>query len=62
MYITPMMGGKIVLSLLQKGKDDTNYVCAEIADNGLKPSMPLRDIKSKGMISLGWTSTKGLLD
>ena len=28
LYITSMMGGKIVLSLLKEGKDDTHYVGA----------------------------------
>ena len=46
------MGGKIVLSVLQKGKGHINHVDGELADRGVKPPMPLKDMKWKEVINL----------
>ena len=45
MCITPEMGGKIVLSVLQKGKGHINHVDVELVDRGVKPPVPLKDMK-----------------
>ena len=35
----------IVLSVLQKDKGHINHVDVELADRGVKPPMPLKDMK-----------------
>ena len=52
MTITPEMGGKIVLSVLQKGKGHADHVHAEIQQRGIEPPMPLKDMKWKEVVDL----------
>ena len=52
MLITPEMGGKIVLSVLQKGKGHINHVSAEIAERGVEPPMSIDKMKWKEVIDL----------
>ena len=50
MLITPEMGGKIVLSVLQKGKGHIDHVKAELEERGVEPPMPLGEMKWKEVI------------
>ena len=52
MHITPEMGGKIVLSALQKGKGHITHVGAELADRGVEAPVQLKDMKWKEVIDL----------
>ena len=54
MLITPEMGGKIVLSVLQKGKGYISHVSAEIEERGIEPSMDVDSMKWKEVIDLLW--------
>ena len=52
MLITPEMGGKIVLSIINKGKGHINQVRAEIAERGIEPPTSIEDMKWKEVINL----------
>ena len=52
MLITPEMEGKIVLSILQKGKGHMNHVRAEIEERGIEPLESINDMKWKEVIDL----------
>ena len=52
MIITPEMGGKIVLSILHKGKGHINHVRAEIAERGIEPPTLIEDMKWKEVVDL----------
>lgn len=43
----PKMGGKIVISVLQKGKSHLDHVCTEIEKRGNKLPMSIKDTKWK---------------
>ena len=47
MLITPEMGGKIVLSVLQKYKSHITHVSAEIAEHGLEQPTSIDNMKCK---------------
>ena len=50
MLIRPEMGGKIVLSILQKGEGHIDHVCAELDEQGVEQPMPLAEMKWKEVI------------
>ena len=52
MVITPEMGGKLVLSVLQKGKGHISHVRAEIAERGVEPPTSIDDMKWKEVVDL----------
>ena len=52
MLITPEMGGKIVFSVLQKGKGHINHVRAELAERGIEPPTSIEDMKWKEVVDL----------
>ena len=52
MLITPETGGKIVLSVLQKGKGHMNQLRAEIEERGIEPPESIDDMKWKEVIDL----------
>ena len=52
MLITPEMGGKIVLSVLQKGKGHMNQLRAEIEERGIEPPESIDGMKWKEVIDL----------
>ena len=52
MLITPEMGGKIVLSILNKEKGDINRVRTEIAERGIEPPTLIEDMKWKEVTNL----------
>ena len=52
MLITPEMGGKIVLSVLQKGRGHMNQLQAEIKERGIEPPESIDDMKWKEVIDL----------
>ena len=52
MHITPQMGGKIVLSVLQKGRGHISHVKSELDDRGVEPPMPIDKMKWKEVMDL----------
>ena len=52
MLITPEMGGKIVLSVLQKGKGHISHVSAEIEERGIEPPTDVDTMKWKEVVDL----------
>ena len=52
MLITPEMGGKIVLSVLQKGKGHISHVSAEIEERGIEPPTDIDSMKWKEVVDL----------
>ena len=52
MIFTPKMGGRIVISVLQKDKGHLDYVCAEIEKRGIKSPMLIKDIKQREVLDL----------
>jgi hypothetical protein len=50
MLITPEMGGKSVLSVLQKGKGHIDNVKADLDERGVEPPMPLGEMKWKEVV------------
>ena len=53
MIVTPEMGGKMVLSVLQRGQGHDGAVSAEIQKRGIEAPMPIKDMK--------WTEVLDLL-
>ena len=47
MLITPEMGGKIVVSVLQKGKGHVAHIDAELSECGVEPLIQLSKMKWK---------------
>ena len=45
MLVTPEMGGKIVLSVLHKGKGHIDHVCVKMDERGIEPPMLLEKMK-----------------
>ena len=52
MLITQEMSGKIILSILNKGKGYINQVCTEIAERGIEPPMSIEDMKWKEITNM----------
>ena len=52
MLITPEIGGKIVLSVFQKGKDHINHISAGIEECGIKPPINVDSMKWKEVVDL----------
>ena len=52
MLITPEMGGKIVLSVSQKGKGHISHVSAEIEERGIEPPTDVDTMKWKEVVDL----------
>ena len=52
MLITPEMGGKIVVSVLQKGKGHIAHVSAELSERKVEPPMELSKMKWKEVTDL----------
>ena len=52
MLITPEMGGKIVVSVLQKGKGHIAHVNAELSKREVEPPMELSKMKWKEVTAL----------
>ena len=52
MLVTPEMGGKIVLSAVQKGKGQIDHVHVEIDKRGIELRKPLEKMKWKEVTNL----------
>ena len=52
MLITPEVGGKIVLSVLQKGKGHISHVSAELEEHGIEPPTNAVSMKWKEVVDL----------
>ena len=46
------MGGKTVLSVLQKGRGHISHVQSELDDRGVEPPMPIKKMKWKEVMDL----------
>ena len=52
MLMTPEMGDKIVLNVLQKGKGDISHVSAEIEECGIEPPTDVDSMRWKEVVDL----------
>ena len=52
MYITPEMGGRIVVSVLFKGEGHKEHVDAELSERGVEPPMEISKMKWNEVLDL----------